>query len=54
VRIEVLVEDTETDRIIEVIQVAASTDKIGDGKIWSTSIDKLLRVRTGERGSDAI
>jgi nitrogen regulatory protein P-II 1 len=37
-----------------VIQVAAHTDKIGDGKIWSVSIDTLLRVRTGERGSDAI
>jgi nitrogen regulatory protein P-II 1 len=53
-RIEVLVEDSDADRIIEVIHDAARTDKIGDGKVWSVSIDKLLRVRTGERGSDAL
>ena len=53
-RVEVLVESADADRIIEVIQAAAKTDKIGDGKVWSVSIDKLLRVRTGERGSDAL
>ncbi|MET0143781.1 MAG: P-II family nitrogen regulator [Ilumatobacteraceae bacterium] len=54
VRIEVLVEGTETERIIDVIQTAAHTDKIGDGKVWSVSIDRLVRVRTGERGADAL
>jgi nitrogen regulatory protein P-II 1 len=54
VKLEVLVEAEDADRIIEVIQTAAQTEKIGDGKIWSVSIDKLMRVRTGERGSDAI
>ncbi len=53
-RIEVLVEGTEADRIIEVIAAAAQTGKIGDGKVWSVPIDKLVRVRTGERGTDAL
>src|SRR4051812_46538598 len=53
-RIEVLVDGADTDRIIEIIQAAASTGKIGDGKVWSVAIDKLLRVRTGERGADAL
>jgi nitrogen regulatory protein P-II 1 len=53
-RIEVLVDADEADRIIDVIQAAAQTGKIGDGKVWSVPIDKLVRVRTGERGTDAI
>jgi nitrogen regulatory protein P-II 1 len=53
-RIEVLVDGSDVDRIIDVIQGAAQTGKIGDGKVWSTSIDKLMRVRTGERGADAL
>jgi nitrogen regulatory protein P-II 1 len=53
-RIEVLVEATEADRVIDVIQGAAQTGKIGDGKVWSVAIDKLMRVRTGERGTDAL
>jgi nitrogen regulatory protein P-II 1 len=53
-RIEVLVDGSEVDRIMDVIQSAAQTGKIGDGKVWSTSIDKLMRVRTGERGDDAL
>jgi nitrogen regulatory protein P-II 1 len=53
-RVEVLVDADEADRIIDVIQAAAQTGKIGDGKVWSVSVDKLVRVRTGERGADAI
>ena len=53
-RVEVLVEEADVDRVIEAIQTAAHTGKIGDGKVWSVGIDKLLRVRTGERGSDAL
>ena len=53
-RVEVLVDADDADRIIDIIQASAQTGKIGDGKVWSVSIDRLLRVRTGERGSDAL
>jgi nitrogen regulatory protein P-II 1 len=53
-RVEVLVDGAQADHIIEVIQGAAHTGKIGDGKVWSVSIDKLMRVRTGERDADAL
>ena len=53
-RVEVLVDADEADRIIDVIQAAAQTGKIGDGKVWSVAVDKLVRVRTGERGADAL
>ena len=42
------------DAIIEAITGAASTGKIGDGKIWVTDVDDLVRIRTGERGADAV
>jgi nitrogen regulatory protein P-II 1 len=54
VRVEVLVNDEDADRLIDVIVASARTGKIGDGKVWSTPIDGLTRVRTGERGSDAL
>lgn len=54
VKFEVLVDDAEVDRIIEVIVAAARTDKIGDGKVWVTDVDQIVRIRTGELGTDAI
>ena len=54
VRIEVLVDDAEVENIINIILVNANTGSIGDGKIWVTSIESVVRVRTGERGSDAL
>lgn len=54
VRIEVLMEDDEVDRVVDVIVNAARTDRIGDGKVWVTSVDRIVRVRTGEQGIDAI
>ena len=54
VRIEVVIDDDAVDRIIDVIRVAASTGKIGDGKIWVTEVGRLVRIRTGEEGSDAV
>ena len=54
VRLEIVVADEDADDIIELIGRAASTGKIGDGKIWLTPVDNLARIRTGERGSDAI
>ncbi len=54
VRIEVLVDDSEADATVDVIVKAASTGSIGDGKVWTTSVEQIVRVRTGERGVDAI
>jgi nitrogen regulatory protein PII len=54
VRIEVVVDDSEVDRIIEAITGSARTGKIGDGKIWVTDVDRLVRIRTGEQGPDAL
>jgi nitrogen regulatory protein P-II 1 len=54
VKLEVLVESSDADKIVEVIANSARTGKIGDGKIWAFDVDRLLRVRTGEVGDDAI
>jgi nitrogen regulatory protein P-II 1 len=54
IRLEVLADDNEANGIIETIVKAASTGSIGDGKVWSTPVETVVRVRTGERGSDAI
>lgn len=54
VRIEVLVDELDVDGIVIAVVNAARTGKIGDGKVWVTSIDTLVRVRTGERDADAI
>ena len=55
VRIEIVVADQdEVDRVVGVLAEAARTDKIGDGKVWVTNVESLLRIRTGEQGEDAI
>lgn len=55
VRIEVLVADgDEAERLGEIIVTAARTDKIGDGKIWITPVEAVIRIRTGERDTDAV
>lgn len=54
VRIEVLADDDDAEAIVDVIVKAARTGKIGDGKVWSTPVEELIRVRTGEHGSDAL
>ncbi len=54
VRIEVIVDDAEADRVVDVIVKAARTDNIGDGKVWASSVEEVVRVRTGERGHDAL
>jgi nitrogen regulatory protein P-II 1 len=53
-RIEVLVDDNEAQNIIDTIVTAANTGSIGDGKLWVTTVDQVIRIRTGERGSDAL
>ena len=53
-RLEVLVDDTDLIDVIDVIVKSAQTGRIGDGKVWSTSVDDVIRVRTGEHGADAL
>lgn len=53
-KIEVLVEDEEVGGVIKVITEAARTGAVGDGKVWSTLVDEVVRIRTGETGSAAI
>ena len=54
IKIEVLVDSSDADKVIDVIATSARTGKIGDGKIWAVSVDRLVRVRTGEFGTDAL
>ncbi|MBU6474819.1 MAG: P-II family nitrogen regulator [Alphaproteobacteria bacterium] len=54
VKIEVVIEDSQTDDVVEAIQNAARTGRIGDGKIFVSAIENVIRVRTGERGKEAI
>ncbi|MFN8050797.1 MAG: P-II family nitrogen regulator [Acidimicrobiales bacterium] len=54
VKIEVLVDSTTVDSVIDALSTAAQTGKIGDGKVWAVEIDRLMRVRTGEKGDDAL
>ena len=54
VKIEVVLDDEQVDGAIEAIVNAAKTDKIGDGKIFVSSIEQAVRIRTGETGSDAL
>ncbi|MDH6627662.1 nitrogen regulatory protein P-II 1 [Streptomyces sp. LBL] len=54
VRIEVVVEDAAADAAIDAIVKAAKTGKIGDGKVWMLPVETVVRVRTGERGPDAL
>ena len=54
VKIQILVPDDKTAKVVEVITDAARTGKIGDGKIFVTTVEEVIRIRTGEKGEDAI
>ena len=54
VRLEVLVDDADSANIVDVIVKAAGTGSIGDGKVWVTNVDTVVRVRTGETGKEAL
>ncbi len=54
VRVEVVVDDAAVDKVVDVIVQAARTGKIGDGKVWVSPVETVVRVRTGERGADAL
>ncbi len=54
IRVEVVVDEAQVDKTIDAVVEAARTGKIGDGKVWVTTVDTVVRVRTGERGVDAL
>lgn len=54
VKVEVLVPESDVDKVFELIKSTAHTGKIGDGKVWSVEVGRVMRVRTGEMGDDAL
>jgi nitrogen regulatory protein PII len=54
VKLETVVPDEIADQVADLIVAAAGTGKIGDGKVWITTVDKIIRIRTGELGNDAV
>jgi len=54
VRVEVVVADEMAEKVVDAVVEAARTGKIGDGKVWTARVEQIVRVRTGERGSDAL
>ncbi len=54
VRIDVLVDDADSAAVVDAVVAAASTGSIGDGKVWTTAVEDIVRVRTGERGAEAL
>ena len=54
VRVEVVTDDALVDAVVDAIVAAARTEKIGDGKVWVMPVDSVVRVRTGERGAEAL
>ena len=54
VRLDIVVDDPDADRVVDAVVAAARTGKIGDGKIWAVDLSRLVRVRTGEQGDAAV
>ena len=54
VKLEVVVDEGDVDSVVDAIATSAQTGKIGDGKIWVTGVGRLVRIRTGEEGVDAV
>jgi nitrogen regulatory protein P-II 1 len=54
VKVEILVADDEVQGVVDAVVKAARTGKIGDGKLWITEAEQVIRIRTGERGPDAV
>ena len=54
VRLELVVDDDLVEKVIDTVTLAARTGKIGDGKVWTVPVETVVRVRTGERGADAL
>ena len=54
IRLEVVVDDADAAAVVDAVVAAASTGSIGDGKVWTVPVDDIVRVRTGERGAEAL
>ncbi|MGH9095725.1 MAG: P-II family nitrogen regulator [Acidimicrobiales bacterium] len=54
VRVELVVDDDDAAAVVDLVVKVAKTDKIGDGKVWTTYVDEFVRIRTGERGAEAL
>jgi nitrogen regulatory protein P-II 1 len=54
VKLEIVVDSDQLDKVIDLVAATARTGKIGDGKVWAVDLDRLMRVRTGEIGDDAL
>jgi nitrogen regulatory protein P-II 1 len=54
IRVDILIDEIDVDKVVDAVVAASRTGKIGDGKVWVTSVDSVIRVRTGERGADAV
>jgi len=54
VKVEAIVDDADAQDVVDAIATSAKTDKIGDGKVWVTTVDDLVRIRTGESGAEAV
>ena len=54
VKLEVVVDDDDAAAVVDLIVASAKTDKIGDGKVWVVGVDELVRIRTGQRGAEAL
>ena len=54
ISLSIVLDDAVVDTVVDAIAAAARTDNIGDGKIWVTPVDRLVRIRTGEEGADAV
>jgi len=53
-KLEIVVDDTQVEEVTDTVQTAANSGQIGDGKIWVTPVEAIIRIRTGEQGTDAI
>lgn len=54
VMLEIIIEDEDVTRVVDTLVASAATGEIGDGKVWVTPVEDLVRIRTGERGADAV
>lgn len=54
VMLEIIIDDEDVTRVVDTLVAAAATGEIGDGKVWVTTVEDLVRIRTGERGADAV
>jgi nitrogen regulatory protein P-II 1 len=54
IRVDVVIDEIDVDKVVDAVVTASRTGKIGDGKVWVTAVEEVVRVRTGERGIDAL